>query len=120
MLTVYWEECFLLGYLEGFGFSVCFARNFVCAVLSRRYFLLPTLLLTACSKLSEKLVLFFSKQADAFFVVPLPPFFSSEFSVLHLSDMNFYLFDSRGKDSTCFPVKIGMVVLNRKYYIYNI
>lgn len=42
VLTVYWEECFLLGHLEGFGFSVCFVRSFACAMLSSRYFLLPT------------------------------------------------------------------------------
>lgn len=42
LFTVYWEECFLLGHREGFGFSGYSARNFACAMLSSRYFLLPT------------------------------------------------------------------------------
>lgn len=29
LLTVYWEERFLLGHVEGFAFTVCSARHFV-------------------------------------------------------------------------------------------
>lgn len=42
LLTIYWEECFLLGHLEGFGFIVCSSRSFTCAMLRSRCFLLPT------------------------------------------------------------------------------
>lgn len=120
MLTVYWEECFLLGHLEGFGFTVCSARHFACAVLSSRCFLLPTYLAATTKEHFEKHskhVLFFSKQAGALLVCssPLPPFFFPSSllfsSLLHFSGVNFDLLDSRGKNQTWFSaihLKVGI------------
>lgn len=95
--SLYCEECFFLGHLEGFAFSVHSANCFACAILSSRCLLLQVNLAASTKEHFErpsKLVLFFAKQAGGFFVCyPPPPFFFLFWvffcSVLPFSDVNF-------------------------------
>lgn len=107
--SLYCEECFFLGHLEGFAFSVHSANCFACAILSSRCLLLQVNLAASTKEHFERpseLVLFFAKQAGVFFVCYPPPpfFFILGFLLLCFTFLRceFCLFDSRGKNWTHF------------------
>lgn len=105
--SLYCEECFFLGHLEGFGFSVHSANCFACAILSSRCLLLQVNLAAAADACCFHLTLqqalrsilkdplnlccsLLSKLVGFLFVIPpLFLFWVLFCSVLPFSDVNF-------------------------------